>query len=271
MDIKTVGIVGSGIMGCQIAELFLKYNFKVTLCSISNESIKNCLSRFRQKELAAKLDTTTDFEDLKGKDLLIESAKEDIRIKQEIFEKLDNVASSQTIIASNTSSLTLSEIAKNCANKKNILGIHFFNPVYHMKLVEIAKPDFASEETLKNVLELIKKLEKEPVVVKDTPGFLLNRMMFAMLNEASNLLYHGISTRDDIDKVMVLGASHPIGPLKIIDLVGVDVTLEILANLHKELKDGKFSPSPILLQMHKENKLGRKTKRGFYEYSHPQK
>ena len=266
MGIEEVGIVGSGTMGCQIAELFLKYNFNVTLLSRSGEGIKNCISRFRQKELADKLNATANFMDLKDKDLIIECAKEDINVKQEIFEKLDRIAKKDAVIASNTSSIPLSMIAKNCKNKRNILGLHFFNPVLHMKLVEVARPDFTSEEACSKVLELMKKLDKEPVVVKDTPGFLLNRMLFAMLNEASNILCAETATRDDIDKVMMLGASHPIGPLKIIDLVGVDVAVDILRNLQEELNDNKFAPSPVLLKMLKENKLGRKTKKGFYDY-----
>lgn len=265
MEIKDIGIVGSGTMGCQIAELFLKYNFHVTLFSRNRNSIENCINRFRQKELAEKLKITTSFEDLEGKDLIIESVKENIEIKKEIFEKLDKIAGKNTIMASNTSSIRLKDIAKNCKNKQNILGLHFFNPVLHMKLVEVVKPDFASSETYESAMLLMKKLDKEPICVKDTPGFLLNRMLFMMLNEAANLLHEGIAARDDIDRVMMLGASHPIGPLKIIDLVGVDVTVEILKNLQKELGN-KFAPSPILLQMLKENKLGRKTKKGFYDY-----
>lgn len=266
MEIRNVGIIGSGIMGCQIAELFLKYNFNVTLYARNYNSLKNCLSRFRQKELAAKLITTTNFEDLKNNDLLIESVKENAEIKQEIFEKLDKIVLGNAIMASNTSSIPLSTIAKNCKNKQNILGIHFFNPVSHIKLVEVAKPFFVSEGTFNAAIELIKKLDKEPVVVKDTPGFICNRILFAMLNEAANVLHEGISKKDEIDKAMVLGALHPAGPLKIIDIVGVDVTVDILQNLQNELKDNKFAPSPVLLQMLKENKLGRKTKKGFYEY-----
>lgn len=265
MEIKEIGVVGSGTMGCQIAELFLKYGFDVTLFSRTQDGIKSCLTRFKQKELAGKLKTTTNFEDLKGKDLLIESVKEDATIKHEIFEKLDKIAENNTIIASNTSSIPLNTIAKNCENKHNILGLHFSNPVLYMRMVEIVKPDFVSEEILNRTVELVKKLDKEPIIVKDVPGFLFNRIMFIMLNEAANVLYERIATRDEIDKIMMLGAAHPIGPLKIIDLVGVDVTVDILKNLQKGLGN-KFAPSPILLQMLKENKLGKKTKKGFYEY-----
>lgn len=266
MQIKKIGIVGSGIMGCQIAELFLKYNFDVTLLSRKSEGIKKCLRRFRNKELESKLKTTMNFKDLKNKDLLIESVKEEPKLKQEIFRKLDKLAGSTTIIASNTSSIPIRTMADKCKNRHNMIGIHFSNPVLHMKMVEIVKPDFALEETLNRTLELIKRLDKEPIVVKDVPGFLFNRMMFVMLNEAANALHGKIATKEEIDRIMVLGASHPMGPLRIIDLVGVDVTIDILKNLQKELKENKFAPSPILLKMRKENRLGRKTKRGFYSY-----
>jgi len=266
MEIKEVGVVGAGTMGCQIVGLFLKHGFNVTLFSKSDMSIKNCLTRLKKKNSVENLKVTTRLEDLKGKDLLIESVKEDLQIKREIFKQLDNIAGENTIIASNTSSITLQAITKNCKNKKNMIGLHFFNPAHHMKLVEIPKPDFTSQETLNKILELAKKLEKEPIVVKDIPGFLLNRILFVMLNEAANTLYAGIATRDEIDNAAILGANYPLGPLKIIDIVGIDVTVDILKNLQKELNDNKFAPSPILLQMLKENKLGRKTKKGFYNY-----
>lgn len=266
MEIKEIGIVGSGTMAGQIAELFLKYNFDVTLFSRSEESAKKCLGKFKQKELAERLKTTTNLNDLKEMDLIIESVKEDARIKQEIFEKLDKIAGNETIITSNTSSIPIGIISHDCKNKKRILGIHFSNPAAYMKLVEIVKTDFVSDKMLNTVIGLMRKIEKEPIVVKDTPGFILNRILFPMLNEAANLFYEGKASREDIDKVMVLGAGHPIGPLKIIDIVGVDVTVSILKNLQSELKNDRYAPSPVLLKMLKENNLGRKTRKGFYEY-----
>jgi len=266
MGIRKVGIVGSGTMAGQIAELLLKYGFEVTLYSRTDDGIKNCLARFKDKELASRLITTANFEGLEGNNLLIESVKEDAKVKQEIFENLDQIASNNAIIASNTSSIPLSLISKKCKNRKNILGIHFFNPVAHAKLVEITKPGDLSEENFDKVLEFVKKLDKEPIIVKDTPGFICNRLLFAMLNEAAKILHEGIGTKEDIDKAMMLGALHPAGPFKIMDLIGIDVVVDILNNLKRELNDKKFEPSPILLRMVEENKLGRKTAKGFYDY-----
>lgn len=266
MEIKEIGIVGSGTMAGQIAELFLKHNYSVTMFSRTEESAEKCRSRFRLKELAEKMNITTNMENLKDKDLIIESVKEDTKIKQEIFEKLDVIARDNAIISSNTSSVPISLISKNCKNKKRILGIHFSNPAAHMKLVEIVKTDFVSGKILDSAIELMRKIGKEPMVVKDTAGFILNRILFPMLNDAANLFYEGAASREDIDKAMVLGALHPAGPLKIIDIVGVDVTVSILKNLQSELRNGRYAPSPILLKMLKENNLGRKTGKGFYEY-----
>jgi len=266
MEIKSIGIIGSGVMGSQIAELFLKHGFDVILHSRSKEGIERCVGRFKQKDLSEKLATTTNIEDLKDKNLIIESVKEYVNIKQEIFEKLDNMVEVSTIVASNTSSIPISLISKNCKNKERLIGLHFSNPALHMKLVEVPVTDHTSEETINRILQLIKKIGKDPIIVKDVPGFLLNRMMFVMLNEAANLLYENAATKEEIDKTLVLGANHPLGPLKIMDLVGIDVTVDILKNLQKELKNDKFTPSPILLQMLEENRLGKKTKKGFYDY-----
>ncbi|MBI2658447.1 3-hydroxyacyl-CoA dehydrogenase family protein [Candidatus Woesearchaeota archaeon] len=266
MEIREIGIVGSGTMGLQIAELFLKYGFNVTICSRNGEALRGFSEKSRQKGLPGKLSVATRIQDLKGRDFVIESIKEDLKAKQEIFEKLGDIAGSGTIIASNTSSIPIALIAKNCKNRHNIIGLHFSNPAVHMKIVEIAVPEFTSKETVDKILELVKKLGKDAVIVKDAPGFLLNRMLFVMLNEAANILNENLATKEEIDKAMVLGANHPIGPLKIIDLVGVDVTVDILKNMQEELKDGKYAPSPILLSMLKEKRLGRKTKKGFYDY-----
>lgn len=266
MEIKEIGIVGSGTMGLQIAELFLKCGFNVTICSRNKEIPKGFFEKIGQKELPGKLGAAAKIESLKGKDFIIESIKEDLKAKQDVFEKLSSMVGNSTIIASNTSSIPIALIAKNCKNRHNIIGLHFSNPAVHMKIVEVAVPEFTSKETVNKILELVKKLGKEAVIVKDSPGFLLNRMLFVMLNEAAGILNENLATKEEIDKAMVLGANHPLGPLKIIDLVGVDVTVDILKNMQEELKDGKYAPSPILLRMLKENRLGRKTKKGFYDY-----
>ena len=266
MEIKNIGIVGSGTMACQIAEHFLRNNYMVTLYSRNDQGIRRCADKIGRKIPVGGLRATTNLGELKECDFLVESVVEDLEIKQEIFESLEGIAKAGAIIASNTSSIPIKMIAKNCRNKENILGVHFFNPVSHIALVEVARTDFVSDEAFNSTIDLIKKIGKEPVVVKDTPGYICNRILFAMLNEAANILSEGVSSKEDIDRVMTLGALHPAGPLKIIDLVGIDVTVDILKNLQKELDDNKFSPSPILMRMLKENRLGRKTKKGFYDY-----
>lgn len=256
---QKIGVVGAGIMGRQIAKLFSRNNFDVTLFVRDR-------NKYSQFDIAnGNIKITQDFEDLRNTELIIETIKEDLYEKQEIFRKIDNL-NFDGIIASNTSSLLIGDIGSGCKHRNRILGMHFFNPVEKIDLVEIVATEFAAKENVEKLVELSIKLGKKPVVIKDTPGFLLNRILFPMLNEAANLLQNSISTKEEIDKVMMMGALHPAGPLKIIDLVGIDVTVDILRNLKKQLNDEKYEPSPILIKMLRENKLGRKTKEGFYKY-----
>ena len=256
---QKIAIIGAGIMGIQIAELFLRNGFDVLV--FVRDKTKNSVSGMQN----GNIKITQNLKDLKDCDLIIESIKEDLQEKQEIFKKMGNL-NFDGIIASNTSSLLIKDISANCKNRQNILGMHFFNPVAKINLIEIAATDYVAKENIKKLADISIKIGKKPVIVKDTPGFLLNRILFAMLNEAANLIHNEVSTKEDIDKVMVTGALHPAGPLKIIDLIGIDVTVEILKNLKKQLNDDKYEPSPILLKMLQENKLGRKTKEGFYKY-----
>jgi len=266
MEIKKVGIIGSGTMGCQMAEFFLQHNFEVTLLSRSADKLHQCRQNFRDKALANKLQTTTDWDDLTGKDIIVECVKEEAGIKQAVLEKIDRVAGENTIIATNSSSMPLGEIAKNCKHRSNVIGLHFSNPVWSMKMAEIPRASFTSDRTVEKTVELVRSVGKDPVVVKDVPGFLFNRIFFLFLNEAANALYDGIASKEEIDKIIKLGAGHPMGPLQVIDLAGVDVTVDILKSLQKQLNDNKYAPSHLLVKMVKENRLGRKTGKGFYSY-----
>jgi 3-hydroxybutyryl-CoA dehydrogenase len=264
MKISEVGVIGSGVMGKQIAGFLSSNGLKVTLCSRNKPDMEEFSKYGDQAKQNIRI--TTELSDLSHCDLVVESVNEDVNSKRDIFQKLGSIAKKDAILVSNTSSIPISLIAEDCNNKQHIAGFHFSNPVKHMKLVEIIKADQTSENTMHSLESFAKAMGKDPIIVLDSPGFLLNRMLFIMLNEAANIFNEGISSKEDIDKAMVLGASHPIGPLKIMDLVGIDVTVDILKNLHKQFNDDRFKPSPILLSMLKEGMLGRKSKKGFYGY-----
>ena len=266
MEIKKIGIVGCGTMGCQTAELFLGKGFYAVMVSRKKNAKDHCRKLFYNKGLVDKLKIGNDYADLAECDLLIESVKENKAIKQEVFENLDRVAADHAIIASNTSTIPLHVIAVNCRHKKNIIGFHLSNPATLMKVVEIPMLPETSKETKSAILGLVRQIGKEPVFVKDEPGFLFNRIMFAMLNEAANTVYRGIATKEDVDRSMMLTANHPLGPITILDLVGIDVAFDILNSLFEQLNDDKYRPSPILLDLIKQNRLGKKTKKGFYDY-----
>lgn len=266
MEIKKIGIVGCGTMGCQTAELFLSKNFYVVMVSRKKNAKDHCRKLFHNKKLVGKLEIWDNYANLTECDLLIESVKENKSIKQEVFENLDKIAADHAIIASNTSTIPLHVIAVNCKNKKNIIGFHLSNPATIMRVVEIPMLPETSKETKSAILTLVRRIDKEPVFVKDEPGFLFNRIMFAMLNEAANTVYKGIATKEDVDRSMMLTANHPLGPITILDLVGIDVAFDILNSLFKQLDDDKYKPSPIFSDLIKQNRLGRKTGKGFYDY-----
>lgn len=266
MEIKEIGIVGCGTMGCQTAELFLSKGFYVVMVSRKKNAKDHCRKLFYNKKLVEKLEIGGNYANLTECDLLIESVKEDRSLKQEVFENLDMVAADHAIIASNSSTIPLHVIAVNCKHKKNMIGFHLSNPATLMKVVEIPMLPETSKETKSAILALAKEIGKEPVFVKDEPGFLFNRIMFAMLNEAANMVYRGIATKEDVDRSMMLTANHPLGPIAILDLVGIDVAFDILNSLFEQLNDDKYKPSPILSDLIKQNRLGRKAGKGFYDY-----
>ena len=281
---KKIGILGRGTMACGIVQLFAQNGYELTMWvrSIDEDnprasvaSIEKQLDRQVSKERMTKEDMeatleritiTTDYEDLKDSDLIIEAIAEDMDLKKQVFKKLDDLCKEETILATNTSSLSITEIASSTNRPDKIIGMHFFNPVPVMKLVEVIKGIATSDETKDTIMELSEKVGKTPVEVEEAPGFVVNRILIPIINEGIGILADGVASAEDIDKSMQLGANHPMGPLALGDLVGLDVCLAIMDVLYEEFKDSKYRAHPLLRKMVRGGKLGRKTKEGFYKY-----
>ena len=281
---KNISVIGSGTMGNGIAHSFAQMGYNVTLLDISlqnltkaKETISNNLDRMikkekisenEKKEILNRIMFVNEFNDkIENSDLVVEAATESKKIKLEIFNKLDKVCKSETILASNTSSISIEDIANSTNRKDKVIGMHFMNPVPLMKLVEVIKSKFTCEETIKKIFDLSKKLNKIPVLVNDSPGFVANRILMPMINEAIHTLDEGVSGVDEIDTVMILGMSHPMGPLHLADFIGLDVCLSILEVLHDGFKKEKYKPNRLLKELVNAGDLGVKTKKGFYDYS----
>lgn len=281
---KKIGILGRGTMSCGIVQIFAQKDYEVTMLvrsidennpRASVKSIEKGLNRLVEKERITKeamdntmnnISITTSFEDLKDCDLIIEAISEEMSVKRETFGKLDELCKESTIFATNTSSLSITEIANSTNRPDKVIGMHFFNPVPMMKLVEVIKGIATSEETKNTIVELSKAVGKTPVEVEEAPGFVVNRILIPMINEAVGILAEGVATAEDIDESMKLGANHPMGPLALGDLVGLDVCLAIMDVLYEEFGDSKYRAHPLLRKMVRGNMLGRKTKKGFFEY-----
>lgn len=282
-DIKIVGVVGSGTMGSGIAQVVASSDRDVLLVDISDaaldrgiKGIEKSLGRLVKKEAITEEDSssilsrivkTTDFEGLGDVDLVIEAVFEDMDVKKEIYSKLDNITGDDVVLATNTSSLPIVEIAVSTSKADKIVGMHFFNPAPVMKLVEIIKTLTTSDETVQFAYDFALALGKEPVKTKDSPGFIVNRILIPMLNEAVFAYQDGVGTPEDIDKAMKLGTNQPIGPLALIDLIGLDITLDVMDTFYREFQDSKFRAAPLLRQMVRAGWLGRKSGKGFFDYS----
>jgi len=281
-DIKKVGVVGAGTMGSGIAQVVASNARDVVLVDVSEgaldrgvKAIEKSLGRLVKKEsiseeesisIASRIQTATDFDELGDVDLIIEAVFEDMAVKKEIYKRLDDIAGHDVVLATNTSSLPIVEIAVSTGRPDKVVGMHFFNPAPIMKLVEIIKSLTTSDETVQLAFDFARALGKEPVRTNDTPGFIVNRILIPMLNEAVFAYQDGVGTAQDIDKAMVLGTNQPIGPLGLIDLIGLDVTLDVMDVFYKEFQDSKYRAAPLLRQMVRAGWLGRKSGRGFFEY-----
>ena len=281
-EIKEVGVIGAGTMGSGIAQVIASSGRRVVLIDVSEASldrgmttIKKSLARMVKKgdiadsdsrAIVSNIRVTTKYEDLSGVDWVVEAIFEEMGVKKKTFEKLDEFTRPEIILATNTSSLPIVEIAISTKRPDKVVGMHFFNPAPIMKLVEVVKSLTTSDETVQVAYDFSKALGKDPVKAKDIPGFIVNRILIPMLNEAVFTLQDGIGTPDDIDKAMKLGTNQPMGPLALIDLIGLDVTLDVIDVLYREFQDSKYRAAPLLRQMVRSGWLGRKTGRGFFEY-----
>lgn len=278
-----VCVIGAGTMGAGIAQTFAAKGFEVLLCDIKEEfvekgynGINKGLTKLVEKgrmeeavknEIMGRIHKTVNTEDAKDSDLIVEAIIENMSIKKDLFKKLDEICNSETIFASNTSSLSITEMAAATKRPDKVIGMHFFNPAPVMKLVEIIRGIATSDETYNKTKEMAITIGKDPVEVKEAAGFVVNRILIPMINEAVGILAEGIASVEDIDKAMKLGANHPMGPLELADFIGNDVNLAIMETLYSETGDTKYRPHPYLRKMVRAGYLGRKTGKGFYDYN----
>ncbi len=285
---KNIAVIGAGTMGNGIAHTFAQSGFKVQLIDISEASLKKgidtisknldrmvakeTITEAQKQETLGNITTFTNInEGVEYASLVVEAATENIDLKLKIFKQLDEACPEDTILATNTSSISITQIAAVTSRPKMVIGMHFMNPVPVMKLVEIIRGYNTSDEVTKTIMEMSKTLGKIPVEVNDYPGFVANRILMPMLNESIETLYNGVAGVEEIDTVMKLGMAHPMGPLQLADFIGLDVCLSILNVMYEGFKNPKYAPCPLLVNMVRAGKLGVKSGEGFYDYSESKK
>ena len=284
---KKISIIGAGTMGNGIAQVFAMNNYHVNLIDLNSNSLKNGINRIttnldrmikrdvigsdQKTATLGNLSTSTDINSAKSSDLVIEAVTENIKVKMKIFTQLDKICSSETILATNTSSISITEIAGSTKREDKVIGMHFMNPVPIMKLVEVIRGRKTSDKTTKTIIELSETIKKIAIEVNDYPGFIANRILLPMINEAIEALNNGVAKVKNIDSIMKIGMGHPMGPLQLADFIGLDVCLSILQVMHEGFKNSKYAPSALLVNMVKSGKLGVKSGEGFYDYSESKK
>ena len=284
---KKISIIGAGTMGNGIAQVFAMNNYHVNLIDLNSKSLKNGVNRIttnldrmikrdvigsdQKTATLGNLSTSTDINSAKSSDLVIEAVTENIKVKMKIFSQLDKICSPETILATNTSSISITEIARSTKREDKVIGMHFMNPVPIMKLVEVIRGRKTSDKTTKTIIELSETIKKIAIEVNDYPGFIANRILLPMINEAIEALNNGVAKVKNIDSIMKIGMGHPMGPLQLADFIGLDVCLSILQVMHEGFKNSKYAPSALLVNMVKSGKLGVKSGEGFYDYSESKK
>lgn len=283
MEVTIFGVIGSGQMGNGIAQVAATSGLQVIMTDINEDFVKRGIevisknlkrsvdkgriSDDDKSAIIGRIKPSTDIKDMEGADFVVEAATENEELKFKIFQELDNVCPSHAILSSNTSSIPIGRIAARTTRPDKIIGMHFMNPVPVMKLVEVIRGLSTSDETFQKTWELSEKFGKTPAKSEDFPGFIANRILMPMINEAIFSLYHGVGTKEDIDTVMKLGMNHPMGPLALADLIGLDTCLAIMETLHNGFKDPKYRPCPLLVKYVEAGWLGRKSGKGFYDYT----
>lgn len=282
MDVKTFGVIGSGQMGNGIAQVAAASGLDVIMSDISEQFAKKGLANIEKNltrsvdkgkvkpedkdAILSRIKITADLKDMAGADFVVEAATENEDLKFQIFKDLDEICGPEVILSTNTSSIPIGRIAAQTKRPEKVIGMHFMNPVPIMKLVEVIRGIATSDETFDLTWELSEKFGKTPAKASDYPGFIANRVLMPMINEAIYCLYHQVGTRESIDTVMKLGMNHPMGPLALADLIGLDTCLAIMETIYDGFKDSKYRPCPLLRKYVEAGWLGRKTGRGFYEY-----